>query len=164
MGSLLVPTLVNAFLSHYEKIGLERCPEAIKPLFYRSYVDDIFVLSESHDKLINRLDFNRCHPNRSFSHEIERDGKLSFVDINVFREGGQFLTNAYCKQTFSGVSRHFEGFLPAPYKFGMVCTFTNRCFRICSDWTKFNQGLRFLKALFLKNGYCQGLLILVLKR
>ena len=45
MGSPLGPTLANAFLSHYEKIWLEQCPQEIKLLFYR-YVDDIFVLFE----------------------------------------------------------------------------------------------------------------------
>ena len=47
--------------------------------------------------------FNGCHPNMSFSHEVERDG-------NVFREEGQFSTNVYCKPTFSGVYTHFESF------------------------------------------------------
>ena len=87
---------------------------------------------------------------------LERDGKLSFLDVNVFREGGQFVTNVYRKTTFSGVYTHFESFLPATYKFGMVYTLAYRCFRICSDWTKFNQELRFLKGVFLKNGYPSG--------
>ena len=79
MGSPLGPTLANAFLSHYEKIWLERCPQEIKPLFYRRYVDDIFVLFESQDKLIKFRDyFNGCHPNMSFSYEVQSDGKLSF--------------------------------------------------------------------------------------
>ena len=26
--------------------------------------------------------FNVCHPNMSFSHVVERDGKLSFLDVN----------------------------------------------------------------------------------
>ena len=89
----------------------------------------------------------------SFSHEVERDGKLSFVDVNVFREDGQFVTNVYRKPTFSGVYTHFESFLSATYKFDVVYTLAYRCFRICSDWTKFNQELRFLKGVFLKNGY-----------
>ena len=80
-----------------------------------------------------------------FSHEVERDGKLSFLDVNVFREEGQFVTNVYRKPTFSGVYTHFESFLPATYKFGMVCALAYRCFPICSDWIKFNQELRFLK-------------------
>ena len=92
----------------------------------------------------------------SFSYEVERDGKLSFLDVNVFREEGQFVTNVYRKTTFSGVYTHFESFLPATYKFGMVYTLAYRCFRICSDWTKFNQELRFLKGVFLKNGYPSG--------
>ena len=39
----------------------------------------------------------------------------------------------------------------------MVYTLAYRCFRICSDWTKFTQELRFLKGVFfLKNGYPLG--------
>ena len=56
----------------------------------------------------------------SFSHEVKRDGKLSFLDVNVFHEEGQFVTNVYRKPTFSGVYTHFESFLPTTYKFGMV--------------------------------------------
>ena len=105
------PTLVNYFLSHYEKIWLERCPADIKPLFYRRYVDEIFELFESQDKLIKFRDyFNGCHPNMSFSDEVERDGKLSFLDVNVLCEEGQFVTNVYRKPTFSGVYTHFESF------------------------------------------------------
>ena len=74
----------------------------------------------------------------SFSHEVERDGKLSFLEVNVFREEGQLVTNVYRKPTFSGVYTHFESFLPATYNFGMVYTLGYRCFRISSDWIKFN--------------------------
>ena len=49
MGLPLGPTLANAFLSHYEIIWLEPCPEEIKPLFYRRYVNDIFVQFDSQD-------------------------------------------------------------------------------------------------------------------
>ena len=46
----------------------------------------------------------------SFSHEVERDGKLSFLDVNVLCEEGQFVTNVYRKPTFNGVYTHFESF------------------------------------------------------
>ena len=92
----------------------------------------------------------------SFSYEVERDGKLSFLDVNVFREKGQFVTHVYRETTFSGVYTHFESFLPATYKFGMVYTLAYRCFQICSNWTKFNEELKFLKGVFLKNGYPSG--------
>ena len=35
----------------------------------------------------------------------------------------------------------------------MVYTLVHRCFRICSDWTKFHAELTLLKKLFRKNGY-----------
>ena len=44
MGSPLGPTLANAFLCHYEKEWLDNCPSHFKPIVYRRYVDDIFVL------------------------------------------------------------------------------------------------------------------------
>ena len=89
----------------------------------------------------------------SFSFEQEKNGKLSFLDIEVSREKGKFVTTVYRKPTFSGVYTHFESFLPTIYKFGMVYTLAYRCFKICSDWTKFHEELSFLKQVFLKNGY-----------
>ena len=35
----------------------------------------------------------------------------------------------------------------------MIYTLACRCFKICSDWTKFHEELDFLKHVFLKNGY-----------
>ena len=51
MGSSLEPTMANVFLSFYEIKWLEQCPKEFKPVFYRRYVDDIFVLFESAEHL-----------------------------------------------------------------------------------------------------------------
>ena len=67
----------------------------------------------------------------SFSFEQEKDGKLSFLDIEVFREKGKFVTTVYKKPTVSGVYTHFESFLLTIYKFGMVYTLAYHCFKIC---------------------------------
>ena len=70
MGSPLGPTMANVFLSFYEIKWLEQCPKEFKPVFYRRYVDDIFVLFESAEHLSKfRNYFNTCHPNMSFSFE-----------------------------------------------------------------------------------------------
>ena len=44
MGLPLGPTLANAFLCHYEKNWLNECPSQFKPVVYRHYDDNIFVL------------------------------------------------------------------------------------------------------------------------
>ena len=51
MDSPLGPTLANAFLCHYEKIWLHECPSQFKPVVYKRYVDDIFVLFKSKEHL-----------------------------------------------------------------------------------------------------------------
>ena len=159
MGLPLGPTMANVFLSFYEIKWLEQCPKEFKPVFYRRYVDDIFVLFESAEHLQKfRNQFNTCHPNMSFSFEQEKNGKLSFLQIEVSREKGIFVTTVFRKPTFSGVYTHFENFLPTIYKFVMVDTLAYRCFKICSDQTKFHDELRFLKQVFLKTGYLLSLI------
>ena len=79
MGSRLGTTLANAFLWFYERKWLEECPDEFKPIYYRRYVDYIFVLLRSRDHLIKFRDYlNKCHPNIKFSFEEEKNGKLSF--------------------------------------------------------------------------------------
>ena len=76
------PTLSNTFLCFYEKMMLEQCPDKLKPVCYRRYVDDSFVLFKS--RLLNLRDYlNKCHPNMKFSFEEEKNGKLSFLDVEV---------------------------------------------------------------------------------
>ena len=57
-----------------------------------------------------------------------------------------------------------ERFLPPVDKFGMVYILVYRCFRICSDWTKFHTELTFLKWIFRKNGYNENFLDKYLKK
>ena len=136
-------------MSFYKVKWLEQCPKEFKPIFYRRYVDDIFVLFESAEHLSKFRDyFNTCHPNMSFSFDQAKSGKLSFLDIDTSREKGKVVTTVYGKPTLSGVYTHFESFLPTVFKFGMVYTLAYRCFKICSDWMKFHEKLSFLKQFF----------------
>ena len=44
MGSLLGPTLANVFMCDFENICLENNPPLFKPIFYRRFVEDTFLL------------------------------------------------------------------------------------------------------------------------
>ena len=68
MGSPLCPTLDNIFKYSFENKWLKDCPHSVKPVFYKRYVDDIFVLL-------------------SFLDQAENERKLcclSFLNINIF--------------------------------------------------------------------------------
>ena len=44
MGSPLGNTFSNVFLCYHENIWLQNCPSEFKPVIYRRYVDDTFLL------------------------------------------------------------------------------------------------------------------------
>ena len=44
IGSPLGPSLANVFLAYYEQIWFNDCPDEFKPVYFKRYVDDIYVL------------------------------------------------------------------------------------------------------------------------
>ena len=147
-------TLTNAFLVYHEKKWLEHCPVEYRPLCYRRYVDDIFVLFNSAEHLKRFYSYlNSRHLNIYFTIENEKDNRMSFLDINIIREKDRFTTSVYHKRTFSRIYTHFDSFFPSSNKIGLLHTLLYRCFRICSDWTKFHLELVNLTDVFKNNGY-----------
>ena len=99
MGSPLGPALANIFMCSFESKWLRDCPNDFKPVFYRRYIDDIFVLFSSPDHADKFREYlSSKHPNIKFSIEKEEDGCLPFLDINIFRENDKFATNVYRKK------------------------------------------------------------------
>ena len=102
MGAHLGPTLGNEFLAYQEKNWLEYCPVEYRPLYYRRYVDDIFVLFNSAEHLKRFYSYlNSRHLNISLTMENKKDNRMSFIDVNIIREKDKFTTSVYRKATFS---------------------------------------------------------------
>ena len=91
--SPLGPGQPNIFMCNFENKWLKDCPHSLKPVFYRRYVDGAFVLFSTLDQAekFKKSLFSK-HPNSNFSLEKENDSRLSFLDINIFREKGKFVT------------------------------------------------------------------------
>ena len=94
MGSPLGPTLANIFMCNFERKWLDKCPAAFKPIYYRRYVDDIFVLFSSSDHVEKFKEyFSSNHRNINFSYEKENENNMSFLDILISRKNKKFVTN-----------------------------------------------------------------------
>ena len=77
MGSPLGPSLANAFLAHYEQIWLNDCPDEFNLVYYKRYVDDIFILFRSaHHPEKEYL--NTKHANIKFTSEKRLMGHCHF--------------------------------------------------------------------------------------
>ena len=80
MGSPLGPSLANAFLCLHETKWLNDCPKKLKPVCYKKYVDDIFVLFKRPEHVKPFVDYMHSkHKIINFSFETEKDEQMSFL-------------------------------------------------------------------------------------
>ena len=101
MGSPLGPTFANIFMNSLEESLLDDCPLRFHPLYYNRYVDDTFALFRNeYDAECFQEFANSRHPNIKFTIEKEESNKLSFLDVQVFRDDDHFSTTIYRKKYF----------------------------------------------------------------
>ncbi len=154
MGSPLGPHYANSFLNHREKIWIAECPDEIKPIKYRRYVDDIFVLCrdiEHHRRFMGYM--NTRHESISFTEELEQSNTLPFLDVAVTRTDSGFVTNLYRKTTFSGVFTNFFSFISIQFKACLVSTLLFRCLKLSSTSDIFHKEVERLRSILAKNAY-----------
>ena len=154
MDSPLGPSLANAFLAHYEQVWLDDCPDEFKPVYYKRYVDDIFVLFRSPHHLEKFNEYlNTKHANIKFTSEKEVNRSLPFLDVLTSRNKEGFTTTVYRKPTFSGVYSSFNSFITDQYKHGLICTLLFRILSIVSDFSKSHEEVNYLKDVLKKNSF-----------
>ena len=154
MGSPLGPLFANIFISFHEQKWLNNCPSSFNPLLHRRYVDDCFLLFRSSDHVPLFLDYlNQQHASITFTTEIERDGILPFLDIDICRSDRKFGTSVYRKPTFTGLFANFNSFISLAYKQNLVSCLIHRIFNLCSSYENFHTQLEVVRKLFNSNGF-----------
>ena len=165
MGSPCGPTLANIFLCHYERKWLEDCPDEYKPIIYRRYVDDTFMLFKDTKHIDMFLGYvNSKHSNIKFTKDIEEDMKLSFLDVTVTRKNDRFETSVFRKKTFTGLGSHYLSIEPILYKINTVRTMLFRAYNLSSSYLNFNNEINFLKNYFQDNGFPDDMFYKYVKR
>ena len=165
MGSRLWTTLSSVFLCYHEKNWLQNCPSEFKPVIYRRYVDDTFLLfrSKHHiEKFLNYL--NGQHKNIKFTSETENENSISFLGIKITRENNKFMTSVYRKPTSRGVFSNFGSFIPKSYKYNLRFTLLHRAFKVCSNFERFHQEIDKLKTVFENNSYPKSFVDFCIKK
>ena len=121
MGLPLGPTFANIFLCFHEKSWLDDCPPEYRPKYFRRYIDDCFLIFEDRSHIDKFLDYlNNRHPAIRFTKEIEKNGCLPFLDVNVKRLGEKNSTSVYRKPTFTGLGLSFFSSIPKTIKKAVV--------------------------------------------
>ena len=148
IGSPLGPSLANVFLAYYEQIWFNDCPDEFKPVYFKRYVDDIYVLFWSPHHLQK---FNEClntkHANIKFTSEKEVNESLPFLDVIISWNKEGFTTTVYYRPTWSVVYTNFYNFIADEYKHGLVFPLLFGILSIVSDFSKFHEKVSYLKVV-----------------
>ena len=143
MGYPLGPLLANVFMCSIEET-LER--EGKMPTYYRRYVDDTLTIMPDKLSADNFLvTLNNCHSSLKFTMEIENDGMLPFLGIQLLNKSTQIQTKTYVKPTKTGLLHHYKSHVDDRYKRGLLKTMIDRAFRlsvVCVFYFKKNQEKR----------------------
>ena len=154
MGSPLGPTLANIFMCHHEQRWLADCPSSYKPSYYYRYVDDTFMLFKTRAQIDSFLDYlNSKHPNIKFTCDVEQRGHLSFLDVDISRENGSFITSVFRKSTYTGLTTKFDSFIPPKYKDNLISILIYRAFKISCNYFIMARDFSFIRDILSKNGY-----------
>ena len=155
MGSPLRPLLANVFMSSLEeKLELEG-----KLLPYsRRFVDDTLMVMPdipTAEDFLNTL--NHTNPAVSFTMEIEKDGMLPFLGIQLLNRAPQLETKVYVKPTNTGLLLHYQSHVDDRYKQSLLTTMLDRAYRLSSSWAYFSEECERLKSVFSRLKYPQHL-------
>ena len=123
MRSPLGPTLVNVFMCSFENIKLENCPSYFKPIIYRQFFHDMFLLVPSNNHVEKFKYYLKKYKNITFTSEVEESSSRLFLDITISHECNKFVASVYCKPTFSEVFTNFEGLIRDMHKLGLIEAF-----------------------------------------
>lgn len=154
MGSPIGPTYANIFMSHHESIWLDECPPNFKPIAYKRYVDDTFLIFNHKDHIQLFLDYlNSKHSKIQFTCEIEKDNSLPFLDVNVSKINSGLQTSIFRKPTFTGQGLNWFSFCPSIYKYNSIKTLINRAYSLSSTYLGFHHEIEFLRDYFRNNNF-----------
>jgi hypothetical protein len=133
MGSPLGPLFANIFMDNFEKKHMKELQKYGVKIWYR-YVDDIFSVIENNINTNEILVFlNNQHPNIKFTIEMEKHGKLPFLDTQVNRRKEGYYTTLYRKKTFTGVYLNWTSLTSRKYKLGLIYYLMDRIWKIVTD-------------------------------
>ena len=98
------------------------------------YVDDIFLVwQHGEEKLKEFLDiFNHYYPGFKFTSKYSRE-RIDFLDVEIIKEGNQFLTDVFVKSTDTHQYLHATSYHVYHSKKSIPYSQTLRFNRICSD-------------------------------
>ena len=150
MGSPISGLFADMVMEDLESECLDKL--SFSPTFFYRYVDDIITCVP-----LNEIDnilriFNSYEERLQFTHEIELDNKINFLDVLIINNNGNLETDWYTKPTFSGRFLNFNSKHPISQKIALVYNLIDRAIHL-SDKKFQEKNIEKVKSLLIENNY-----------
>ncbi len=154
MGNNLSPLLSEIFMSNLES-EIFNSHFAGNLLYWGRYVDDVGAIFNGDEDTFNSFVafINGLHPNIIFTHELEENNILNFLDLSIKRTPNKFEYSIYRKNTTTDMVIPFDSNSPLIHKKAAFHSFLHRCFSIPMNQSNFERELSIIKHIALNNGY-----------
>lgn len=155
MGNPLSGFISEIFMEKMEdKLG----KEDLIPRFWARYVDDVFAIVHRDEVEETLRSINCVHRNIRFTMEIEENGRLPFLDLEVKRREGKIELGIYRKPTSTqrfipNESNHHDRHKTAAFR-----TMIHRLYSIAMKEEDFNKEAEYIKDTARKNGYSETMI------
>ena len=129
-----LPFTANFYMEEFEKKAIEQA--TYKPTCWYRYVDDTFVIwPHGQDKLQEFLHhINGLHKKIQFTMEIEKDGHLPFLDIDIYRKtDGSLGHKVYSKPTHTNLYLQQSSHHHPANKRSVLTSLTHRAITLCDQ-------------------------------
>lgn len=151
MGMPLSPFLADIVMSDLEMQVTSRFSDIFK--FWVRYVDDVFCLVDG-DKIDEGLRIlNSQQSSLQFTLEVEKEGKLPFLDLLLFREEDKIKVDIFRKPTSTDVYIHQSAFNPTEHKLAVFRYLTNRLINTPLNDSHFKKESAKIVEIAKKNGF-----------
>ena len=113
---------------------------------WHRYVDDTiaFVKEDQIENVLTIL--NSYHKDIKFTHEVEENAELPFLDVMLHREQNNKLRlKVYRKKTCSNIYLHWKSFAPTSWKIGTLDGMIRRAHIVCTNQADLETELSFVE-------------------
>ena len=115
---------------------------------WRRYVDDTicYMKVDSIDYVLSKL--NNFHKNIQFTVEVEKEGRISFLDVLMTRDNNNIKTTVHRKSTNNKIYLNWTLHAPNKWKMSTRRILVTRAYDICSTNEHLKNKLSHIKKLF----------------
>ena len=149
MGSPLGALFANIFMCELENTVIPQLGDDVDS--WTRYVDDTFAFIKPEKIEMVKRKLNEFHDNIKFTHELEKDETIPFLDILIrMTENREIETSVYRKVTNTDIYMNWYSHAPFSWKIATLKSLVKRAFLISSKPQFLNEELDHIKETFTK--------------